>query len=58
MNQMLGDGIMALFGVPIAHADTALRACYVALAMQAALCVSMPRRYIVPTAWTCTSASV
>ena len=37
VNQVLGDGIMALFGAPIAHEDHALRACYVALAMQAAM---------------------
>jgi tetratricopeptide (TPR) repeat protein len=35
VNQVLGDGIMALFGAPIAHEDHALRACYAALAMQA-----------------------
>src|SRR5712691_2690995 len=40
VNQVLGDGIMALFGAPVAHEDHALRACYAALAMQAAL-----RRY-------------
>jgi class 3 adenylate cyclase/tetratricopeptide (TPR) repeat protein len=40
VNQVLGDGIMALFGAPIAHEDHALRACYAALAMQTAL-----RRY-------------
>jgi class 3 adenylate cyclase len=28
VNQVLGDGIMALFGAPIAHEDHALRACY------------------------------
>ena len=27
VNQVLGDGIMALFGAPIAHEDHALRAC-------------------------------
>jgi class 3 adenylate cyclase len=40
VNQVLGDGIMALFGAPVAHEDHAARACYAALAMQAAL-----RRY-------------
>jgi class 3 adenylate cyclase/tetratricopeptide (TPR) repeat protein len=34
VNQILGDGIMALFGAPLAHEDHALRACYAALAMQ------------------------
>jgi class 3 adenylate cyclase/tetratricopeptide (TPR) repeat protein len=37
VNQVLGDGIMALFGAPIAHEDHAPRACYAALAMQAAM---------------------
>jgi class 3 adenylate cyclase len=37
VNQVLGDGIMALFGAPIAHEDHALRASYAALAMQAAM---------------------
>src|SRR4029450_3461323 len=37
VNQVLGDGIMALYGAPIAHEDHALRACYAALAMQAAM---------------------
>jgi class 3 adenylate cyclase/tetratricopeptide (TPR) repeat protein len=40
VNQVMGDGIMALFGAPIAHEDHAVRACYAALAMQDAL-----RRY-------------
>src|SRR5947207_10105887 len=34
VNQILGDGIMALFGAPLAHEDNALRACYSALALQ------------------------
>jgi class 3 adenylate cyclase/tetratricopeptide (TPR) repeat protein len=40
VNQVMGDGIMALFGAPIAHEDHAVRACYAALAMQEAI-----RRY-------------
>ena len=34
VNQVAGDGIMALFGAPIAHEDHAVRACYAALRMQ------------------------
>src|SRR5262245_51430048 len=37
VNQVLGDGVMAMFGAPIGHEDHALRACYAALAMQAAM---------------------
>jgi class 3 adenylate cyclase len=33
VNQVLGDGIMALFGAPIVHEDHTVRACYAALAM-------------------------
>jgi predicted ATPase/class 3 adenylate cyclase len=40
VNQIMGDGIMALFGAPLAHEDHAVRACYAALDMQAAI-----RRY-------------
>ena len=42
VNQVMGDGIMALFGAPLAHEDHAVRACYAALAMQQAI-----RRYTV-----------
>jgi hypothetical protein len=34
VNQVMGDGIMALFGAPVAHEDHAVRACYAAARMQ------------------------
>src|SRR5262249_33214138 len=34
VNQVMGDGIMALFGAPLACEDHAVRACYAALRMQ------------------------
>jgi class 3 adenylate cyclase/tetratricopeptide (TPR) repeat protein len=34
VNQVMGDGIMALFGAPLAHEDHAVRACYASLRMQ------------------------
>jgi hypothetical protein len=34
VNQVMGDGIMALFGAPLVHEDHAVRACYAALRMQ------------------------
>jgi len=37
VNQVLSDGIMALFGAPVAHEDHAVRACYAALRMQEAV---------------------
>jgi len=40
VNQVMGDGIMALFGAPLAHEDHAVRGCYAALRMQEAI-----RRY-------------
>ncbi|MCI0546086.1 MAG: AAA family ATPase [Candidatus Rokubacteria bacterium] len=33
VNQVMGDGIMAIFGAPISHEDHAIRACYAALRM-------------------------
>src|SRR5207248_6050054 len=40
VNQVMGDGIMALFGAPVAHEDHAVRACCAAIRMQDAV-----RRY-------------
>ena len=37
VNQVMGDGIMALFGAPLAHEYHAVRACYAALRMQEAV---------------------
>ena len=37
VNQFTGDGIMALFGAPVAHEDHAQRACYAALSIQKAI---------------------
>jgi class 3 adenylate cyclase len=34
INQFTGDGVMALFGAPVAHEDHAQRACYAALSVQ------------------------
>jgi class 3 adenylate cyclase len=40
VNQVMGDGIMALFGAPLAHEDHAVRACYAAFRVQESI-----RRY-------------
>src|SRR5262245_45799112 len=40
VNQVMGDGVMALFGAPLAQEDHAARACYAALRMQ-----DMVKRY-------------
>src|SRR5215475_10343120 len=37
VSEVRGDGIMALFGAPVAHEDHAVRACYSALRMQEAV---------------------
>jgi class 3 adenylate cyclase/tetratricopeptide (TPR) repeat protein len=37
VNQFTGDGLMSLFGAPIAHEDHAQRACYAALSIQRSL---------------------
>ncbi len=56
VNQVMGDGIMALFGAPLAHEDHAVRACYAALRMQEAI-RRIPRRSAARTASRCRSAS-
>jgi class 3 adenylate cyclase/tetratricopeptide (TPR) repeat protein len=51
VNQVMGDGIMALFGAPLAHEDHAVRACYAALRMQEAVqqyAVEVQRSHGVP----------
>ena len=51
VNQVMGDGIMALFGAPLAHEDHAVRACYAALRMQESVkryADGVFRRYGVP----------
>jgi class 3 adenylate cyclase len=51
VNQVMGDGIMALFGAPVAHEDHTIRACYAALVMQAAVqqySAEVQRTYGVP----------
>jgi class 3 adenylate cyclase/tetratricopeptide (TPR) repeat protein len=53
VNQVMGDGIMALFGAPLAHEDHAVRACYAALRMQEAVrryAADLRRREGVPVA--------
>jgi len=37
INQFTGDGVMALFGAPVAHEDHAQRACHAALSIQKAM---------------------
>src|SRR5574341_905660 len=51
VNQVMGDGIMALFGAPLAHEDHAVRACYAALRMQESVqqyATAVQRRHGVP----------
>ena len=46
VNQVMDDGIMALFGAPIAHEDHAVRACYAALRMQESVMPSRARAVV------------
>src|SRR5713226_9742822 len=56
VNQVMGDGIMALFGAPLAHEDHAVRACYAALRMQDAV-RAYSTSFAARRAWRCRSAS-
>ena len=62
VNQYTGDGIMALFGAPIAHEDHAQRACYAALHLQDELrryadeLEPRTRRRLLGAAWASTRA--
>jgi class 3 adenylate cyclase len=42
VSRLTGDGLMAMFGAPVAHEDHAVRACYAALAMQEAMRRHLP----------------
>ena len=46
VNQVLGDGIMALFGAPIAHEDHALRALGLAQASGEVVLHALPNLYL------------
>ncbi|MBI2553085.1 MAG: AAA family ATPase, partial [Candidatus Rokubacteria bacterium] len=51
VNQVMGDGIMALFGAPLAQEEHAVRACYAALRMQESVrryAVEVQRREAIP----------
>jgi class 3 adenylate cyclase len=61
VNQVMGDGIMALFGAPVAHEDHAVRACYAALRMQEAVkryAAEVQRIQGVPLHIRCSAASL
>ena len=49
VNQVMGDGIMALFGAPVAHEDHAVRACTPCSTCRP-LYADMPRNVVAPTA--------
>ena len=46
INQFTGDGVMALFGAPVAHEDHAQRACYAALAIHFIWRFLSPSRFV------------
>jgi hypothetical protein len=56
VNQVMGDGIMALFGAPLAHEDHAVRACYAALGCRTP-CGATRMSCAARRAWRCRSAS-
>ena len=56
VNQVLGDGIMAIFGAPVAHENHVVRAAYAALRMHEGV-VAWPASCVAPRGSTCRSAS-
>ena len=46
INQFIGDGVMALFGAPVAHEDHANRACHAALLIQKAMIFNFSYRQL------------
>src|SRR5262245_46408614 len=56
VNQVMGDGMVALFGAPLAHEDHAVRACYAALRMQEVV-RSTRENSAARRVWKCRSAS-
>jgi class 3 adenylate cyclase len=50
VNQVMGDGIMALFGAPLSQEDHAVRACYAALEMQESIAADTAQRGLRPEA--------
>ena len=55
VNQVMGDGIMALFGAPVAHEDHAVRACYARWPYRRP-CAATARRCVERTGWRCRAA--